>query len=96
MGDSTDPRDVPLRGKGFIPSMDQSGSMKRSFAVVLEKDPEGGFIASVPALPGCFSQGETLAETRRNVKEAILLYLSGDDPGPLPEFVGVERVEVEA
>lgn len=76
--------------------MAQSAHMKRSFAVVLEKDPEGGFIASVPALPGCFSQGETLTEVRKNVREAIGLYLQGDDPGPLPEFVAVERVEVDA
>ncbi len=76
--------------------MAQSAYMKRSFAVVLEKDPEGGFIASVPALPGCFSQGETLAEVRKNVREAIGLYLQGDGPGPLPGFVAVERVEVDA
>lgn len=73
-----------------------SPAMKRSFAVVLEKDPGGGFIASVPALPGCFSQGETLAEVRKNVREAIGLYLQGAHPGPVPEFVGVERVEVDA
>ena len=77
-------------------AMTQSLPVKRSFAVVLEKDPAGGFVASVPALPGCFSQGETLAEVRKNVREAIGLYLQGEDPGPLPEVVGVERVEVDA
>jgi len=35
------------------------------------EDPEGGFWAEVPALPGCYSQGETLDELRENVREAI-------------------------
>jgi len=36
---------------------------------------EGGYVASVPALPGCHTQGETLEETERTVKEAIAGYL---------------------
>lgn len=47
----------------------------RSFAVVYKQDPEGGYIASVPALPGCYSQGETREETEINITEAIELYL---------------------
>jgi predicted RNase H-like HicB family nuclease len=46
-----------------------------SYSVFFEQAPEGGFVASVPALPGCHTQGETLEETERNVKEAIALYL---------------------
>lgn len=42
-----------------------------SFAVVIDEDPEGGFWAEVPALPGCYSQGETIDELRENVREAI-------------------------
>ena len=43
------------------------------FKVVIQKDREdGGYIASCPALPGCHSQGETLAEVRKNIKDAIL------------------------
>ncbi|HUK84031.1 MAG TPA: type II toxin-antitoxin system HicB family antitoxin [Verrucomicrobiae bacterium] len=38
-------------------------------------DPKGGFWAEVPALPGCFSQGETLAELEENIREATALYL---------------------
>lgn len=69
--------------------------MKRILTVVLEKDVEGGFIAHVVELPGCHSQGETLEEVRSHIREAIELFLE-DDPGPLPEFVGIERVEVES
>lgn len=36
---------------------------------------EGGFIAEVPALPGCHTQGESLEETEKNIQEAIELYL---------------------
>ncbi|GAB6101312.1 hypothetical protein JCM16138_05350 [Thermococcus atlanticus] len=43
--------------------------------VVLEPQPEGGYVAYVPALPGCFSQGETKEEVLKNIKEAIELYL---------------------
>jgi predicted RNase H-like HicB family nuclease len=39
--------------------------------VVIEKDETGYYVAEVPALPGCFSQGKTLAEVTRNIKEAI-------------------------
>lgn len=46
-----------------------------SYSIYYEQAPEGGFVALVPALPGCHSQGETLEEAERNVKEAIALYL---------------------
>jgi predicted RNase H-like HicB family nuclease len=41
------------------------------FAVVIHAEPEGGFWAEVPALPGCYSQGDTLPELMDNVREAI-------------------------
>ena len=68
------------------------------FTVVLEKEPDEGFVASVPALPGCVSQGDTREEALRNIREAIELYLedcreSGD---PIPSESGREFVEIEA
>ena len=48
---------------------------KRSYTVIYEADPEGGFVASVPALPGCYSQGDSLEETKKNITEAIELYI---------------------
>lgn len=41
------------------------------FKVVLEKCPEGGYVISCPAIPGCHSQGETKAEAIRNIMDAI-------------------------
>ena len=46
-----------------------------SYSVFYEQDSKGGFVAFVPSLPGCHTQGETFEETERNVKEAIALYL---------------------
>lgn len=42
-----------------------------NYTVILHPAEEGGYWAEVPALPGCFSQGETVEETLRNIKEAI-------------------------
>lgn len=43
--------------------------------IVLEEQEEGGYTVLVPALPGCISEGDTLEEAIRNIKEAIMLYL---------------------
>ena len=68
------------------------------FTVVLEQELDEGFVVSVPALPGCFSQGDTREDALRNIREAIELYLedcreSGD---PIPSESGREFVEIEA
>ncbi len=46
---------------------------ERSYHVVLEADPDGGYVAVVPAFPGCYSQGDTEREAVDNVREAIAL-----------------------
>ena len=56
------------------------------YTVVLERESDGGFVASVPVLPGCVSQGDSREEALQNIHEAIDLYiedclLSGD---PVP------------
>lgn len=43
--------------------------------VVLEKDEDGVFVATVPALPGCISQGKTEKQALKNIKEAIELHV---------------------
>ena len=42
-----------------------------NFAIVIHHEPEGGYWAEVPALPGCYSQGETVDELKENIREAI-------------------------
>lgn len=46
-----------------------------SYTVFYQADPDGGYVAFVPTLPGCHSQGDTLEEAENNIKEAIELYL---------------------
>ena len=68
------------------------------YTVVLEQESDGGYVASVPALAGCVSQGDSRTEALANIREAIELYVedcrnAGD---PVPTEVGKEFVEVEA
>jgi predicted RNase H-like HicB family nuclease len=46
------------------------------FKVRIGRDEDGWYVVTVPALPGCISQGKTEAEARKNIKEAIKLHLS--------------------
>lgn len=46
-----------------------------SYSVFYEQAPESGYVVTVPALPGCHTQGDTLEEAEANVREAIELYL---------------------
>lgn len=47
------------------------------FNVILEEAEEGGYNVSVPALDGCFTEGDTIEEAMDNAKEAILCYIEG-------------------
>jgi predicted RNase H-like HicB family nuclease len=50
--------------------------MSGKLEIVLEKEPDdGGYYAYCPALPGCFSNGQTIEETKRNMEEAMKLFL---------------------
>ena len=71
--------------------------MAQEFSVVIERDADGLFVASVPSLPGCHTQSETRDELMRRVREAIVLHLEekGEETEPL-EFIAVERVTVAA
>lgn len=65
--------------------------------VLIEQDENGVFVAEVPALPGCISQGRTRSEALDNIKEAIELYLEslqmhGD---PIPPSITEEVVEID-
>ena len=68
------------------------------YTVVLEQEQDGGYVASVPALPGCVSQGDTREAALANIREAIELYLDDcrDAGDPIPIEAGREFVEVEA
>ena len=68
------------------------------YTVVLEREADSGYVVSVPALPGCVSQGNTRIESLNNIREAIKLYIedcreAGD---PIPTEDGKEFLEIEA
>lgn len=48
----------------------------KAYTVFFEKAPEGGYVAVVPALPGCMTQGETFEEAKENIKDAISGYIA--------------------
>jgi len=67
------------------------------YRVLIEPDEDGVFVAEVPALPGCISQGKTRAEALTNVKEAIAAYLDSLEKHgePVPPSILEEVVEVD-
>jgi len=67
--------------------------MHREFSVVIEKDEDGYFVASVPMLRGCHTQAKSLDVLMKRIKEAIELCLEVEEPVNT-EFIGVQRVAV--
>ena len=58
------------------------------YTVILQKEDDGGYVVTVPILPGCVSQGDTRAEALRNIEEAIELFV--EDMRAAGESVPVE------
>lgn len=66
-----------------------------TFNVIVERDPETGlFVGSVPGWPGAHSQGETVEELERNLREVIAMLLEDGDPKLESEFVGLQIIRV--
>lgn len=71
--------------------------MTKAFDVIIERDTDGYYVASVPALPGCHTQAKSLDTLMKRVREAIELCLEVEaQPVERREFVGMQRVWVEA
>ncbi len=70
--------------------------MTREFNVIIERDEEGYYVASVPELHGCHTQAKSLDKLIGRIKEAIVLCLEVQDQESKPlEFIGVQRVMVD-
>ena len=67
--------------------------MIREFNVIIERDEDGYFVASVPELRGCHTQAKSLDVLMKRVKEAIQLCLEVEEPVS-NEFIGIQRVAV--
>ena len=69
--------------------------MDRECSVVVERDSEGYYVASVPTLQGCHTQARSLDELMERIKEAIALCLEVQgEAGEALDFVGVQRVRL--
>jgi len=67
----------------------------KEFNVVIERDTEGYFVASVPALPGCHTQAKSLDKLVERIQEAIELCLEvRQEPIEPLEFIGVQKITV--
>ncbi len=67
----------------------------RTFTAVVERDPETGlFVGYVPGFPGAHSQGDTLDELNRNLREVIEMLLEEGEPELDSEFIGIQTVPV--
>ena len=71
------------------------------FKVIIEQDENGWYVASVPELEGCYTQGKTVEQVRERIKEVIRLVLETDKtavkaklqhPISTPNFLGIEDV----
>ena len=67
------------------------------YRVIIEQDEDGMYVAEVPALPGCVSQGRIRAEAIHNIKEAIEAYVESlaAHGEPVPPSISEEIVEVD-
>lgn len=66
------------------------------YRVLIEQDEDGAFVAEVPSLPGCVTQGETRSEVLANVREAVSAYLESLEAHAeaVPSSISEEIIEV--
>ena len=69
---------------------------KFNFTIVIEEGEDGWYIATVPDIPGCYTQGKTIAQVLDRIKEAIEVCLEADEEVIEPmKFVGVQQIEIK-
>lgn len=70
--------------------------MVKAFNIIIERDSEGYYVATVPELRGCHTQAKTLDTLMKRIREAIELCLEVEgETIPPSEFIGVQRIWVE-
>jgi predicted RNase H-like HicB family nuclease len=68
---------------------------QRKFTVVIERDEDGYYVATVPTLPGCHTQAKTLDALMKRAREVIELCLENNGTEVLPlELVGIQQISV--
>lgn len=70
---------------------------ERIFTVLIEQDEDGIYVAKVPAIPGCYTQGKSIEQAMERIKEAIQVCIEAEKEEFLPlKFVGIQQVEIKA
>lgn len=64
------------------------------FTILIEQDEDGMYVAKVPDIAGCYTQGKTIPQVLERVREAIQVCLESEDVKPL-KFVGLQQVQVK-
>lgn len=63
------------------------------FTVIIEQDEDGVYVASVPEIHGCYTQGKTISEALERIREAIEVCLESDNEDIKPmKFIGLQRL----
>ena len=67
-------------------------TQEKTYTVIIEQDEDGIYIAKVPSIPGCYTQGKTVAEATDRIREAIRACSNEEDAKPL-RFVGIQQIQ---
>jgi predicted RNase H-like HicB family nuclease len=72
-------------------------TMKREFDVIIERDEDGYYVATVPELRGCHTQAKSLDTLMKRVREAVEVCLEAEGvEESFSQFVGLQRIMVES
>ncbi|MEX2192379.1 MAG: type II toxin-antitoxin system HicB family antitoxin [Nitrosarchaeum sp.] len=74
--------------------MQHSTSTKKTYTVLIEQDEDGLYVAKVPDIVGCHTQGKTVSEVINRIKEAIQACSKDEDIEPL-KFIGIQQVQMK-
>lgn len=66
----------------------------KNYTIYIEKDEDGVLIGSIPSLPGCYTQGETMDELLTNMREVATLCARNTENNQNAEFVGVQTISI--
>ena len=67
---------------------------QRKFTVVIERDEDGYYVATVPALRGCHTQAKNLDTLMKRVREVVELCLKDNSVTPSLELIGIQQISV--
>ena len=65
-----------------------------NFTILIEQDEDGVYVASVPEIEGCHTQGKTISQVLKRIREAIEVCLEADEDIEPMKFIGMQRIEI--